>query len=53
MVPNFGWQDREERRGDLGIDVWTARDLGDSSGLGGMLQGALALQVVERGRRGH
>ena len=53
MVSNLGRQDREERRGDLGIDVWTARDLGDSGGLGGMLQGTLALQVVEGGRRGH
>ena len=33
VVPNLGWQFGEERGGDLGIDVWSAGDLGNGSGL--------------------
>lgn len=46
---NLGWQCREERGGDLRVDVWTGSDLGDGSRFGSMFQGALALNVVEWG----
>lgn len=49
MVSNLCRQFREERGGDLRIDVWTRRDFGDGSGFGGMFQGPLALDVIEWG----
>lgn len=32
MVSNLGWQCREERGGDLRINIWTAGYLGDGGG---------------------
>ena len=53
MVANLSGQCGEKRGGDLRIDVRTTGDLGDGSGFRGVLQGALALDVVEGGRWSH
>ena len=47
VVSNLGRHSGEERGGDLRIDIWATGDLGNGGGFGGMLQGALALDVVE------
>ena len=53
VVSDLGRYSGEEWGCDLRIDIWATGDLGNGGGFGGMLQGALALNVLERCRWCH